>query len=450
MRALSAAGPLRARFPWPGRGALACLGTRPRFLAMAAFLFAGDLKAEPRLAWVPVDLTLLTGGLLAAVVALRVARGARPASVPALALLGVWWLTFLPGVAGAVDSPYAFQKVGTLFTFSPLAALAPLWLLEEAGDLGRMVRAMAGFALAITLSGLLGAGTDLEAPARLQAFGAGTISLGRASGLLFILAALALEDGAPRVPAFLILALAGITALFSGSRGPIVSALLVLGLLVGVGRRGRRVEQAEDALPPRHPRAALDASASPMEAKPYSSPFIPFHPRSSPSKARLAMLRLAAAGGLAALVALSLSFAPSGSMRRLESFFRGEYGGSEQYRVQALQRCWELIPDAPAGLGWGRFATHVDPEKGLPRQYPHNLLAEVTLEGGWLCGAATLGVLAAAAAAAWSRTAAPAGRIAFAGLLFYLANAMVSGDVNDNRPLFAFIASSLALLEVRS
>jgi hypothetical protein len=41
------------------------------------------------------------------------------------------------------------------------------------------------------------------------------------------------------------------------------------------------------------------------------------------------------------------------------------------------------------------------------------------------------------------------GRIAFSGLLFYLVNAMVSGDVNDNRPLFMFISSALALGEVR-
>ena len=415
--------PCATLLPAEGRAWLAFWATRPRFLALAAFLFAGDLKADPRLAWVPVDLTLFTGAVLVAVLALRVARGVRPASVPALALLGVWWLTFLPGVAGAVDSPYAFQKVATLFTFSPLAALAPLWLLEEAGDLRRLVNALACFCLAITLAGLLG-GPGAGAPERLQAFGAGTISLGRASGLLFLLAALALEDGPGLALTFGLLALAGITALFSGSRGPIVSALLVLGLLAVVGRR-RRV--------------ARPGLAAPMQAAP-GSPLPPL---------RRALRRLGAAGAFAALVAASLSFAPAGSMRRLERFFHGEYGGSERYRVQALQRSWLLIPEAPAGLGWGRFATHVDPEKGLDRQYPHNLLLEVTLEGGWVCGAATLFILVTAAAAAWSRTAGAPGRIAFAGLLFYQINALVSGDVNDNRPLFMFIASSLALLEVR-
>ena len=387
------------------RAWLRLCATRPRFLALAAFLFAGDLKADPRLAWVPVDLTLATGALLVAVLARRVAQGVRPVSAWTLALVGAWWLTFLPGVWGAVASPYTFQKVGTLFTFSLLAALAPLWLLEEPEDLRRLVNAMAHFCLAITLGGLLGAapgGTE-----RLQAFGAGTISLGRATGLLFILAALTLEDGAEgwmRILTFGIMALAGIAALFSGSRGPIVAALLVLGLLTAIGRQGL---------------------------------------------VRRALARLLTGAALAAVVAASLSLAPGGSMRRVEAFFTGQYGGSERYRVQALRSSWDLIQGSPAGLGWGRFATQVDLEKGLDRQYPHDLLAEVTLEGGWLCGAATLLVLAIALLAAWSRTGLAAGRLAFSGLLFYLVNALVSGDVNDNRPLFMFVTSALALLEVR-
>ena len=43
---------------------LRTFATRPRFLALAAFLFAGDLKADPRLEGFPVDLTLLTGTVL--------------------------------------------------------------------------------------------------------------------------------------------------------------------------------------------------------------------------------------------------------------------------------------------------------------------------------------------------------------------------------------------------
>jgi len=376
-------------------------GTRPRFLALAAFLFAGDLKADSRLAWFPVDLTLLTGAILSGVIAVRWLRGARLPSAGGPALLGVWFLTFIPGLFQAVDSPYGLQKIATIFTFTLLAALAPLLLLEDELDPVRAMNALACFCLAITLGGLLGGGHEAQDAQRMQAFGAGTISLGRATGLLFTYAAIVLAGDAP-LPglSFGIMALAGVTALFSGSRGPILAALAVLVLLFGAGRMrlGRRA------------------------------------------------LRLAAAGALfPLLLAASLSLAPKGSLTRVASFFHGQYGASETYRVNALRDCWKLVGEAPWGVGWGGFATRVDPERGVARQYPHNLLAEVTLESGWICGAVTLLVLLAAAGAAWSRTGTPGGRVVFAGTLFYLINAMVSGDVNDNRPLFMFVTSALML-----
>jgi len=386
------------------RAWLRACSSRPRFLALAAFLFAGDLKADPRLAWLPVDLTLLTGTLLSAVLVLRWARGARLRSLQPLALLGGWYLTFLPGVAQAAPTDYAFQKVATLCTFTLLSALAPLFLVEDQRDLVRLANALAYFCLAITLAGLLGGAQSEQAVQRLQAFGAGTISLGRATGFLFICAAAALGEGRP-MPGlnFGILALAGVAALFSGSRGPILAALAVLVLLFGLGRDR----------PGRGLRPLLGAG-------------------------------LLFLGVLAAVLPL----APRGSLLRVEAFLSGQFGRSEAYRLDAVRRSWQLVVTEPWGLGWGGFATSVDPERGLGRQYPHNLMVEVTLESGWVCGAATLLVLAAAAAAAWSRTCSPGGRLVFAGLLFYGFNALVSGDLNDNRPLFMFLGSAFLGLDL--
>jgi O-antigen ligase len=127
----------------------------------------------------------------------------------------------------------------------------------------------------------------------------------------------------------------------------------------------------------------------------------------------------------------------------VEAFLGGQYGGSEAYRVNALEETWRRVGEAPWGLGWGGFATQVDPERGLGRQYPHNLLAETTLESGWICGAATLLMLATAAVSAWSGTGRTGGRQVFVGVLFCAFNALVSGDLNDNRPLFCFISAAL-------
>jgi hypothetical protein len=378
--------------------------TRPRFLALAAFLFAGDLKADPRLAWFPLDLTLLAGSLLTGVILLRFLRGTRLRCPAAAALVGVWYLTFVPGLFQAVPSPYGVQKIATIFTFTLLSSLAPLLLVEDDGDRVKLMNALAYFCLVITVGGLLGGGQEAQDAQRLQAFGAGTISLGRATGLLFTYAAIALAGDTP-LPGltFGILALAGVAAMFSGSRGPILAALAVLILLFGAGRMrlGRR------------------------------------------------MVRLAVAGGLfVALLGASLSLGPKGSLARVEAFFLGQYGSSEAYRMNALHASWNLFGDAPWGIGWGRFATHVDPERGVDRQYPHNLLAEVTLESGWVCGAVTILVLLTAVAAAWSRTHQPGGRVVFAGTVFYLINAMVSGDLNDNRPLFMFVTQALMFLDL--
>ena len=378
------------------------LSTRPRFLVLAAFLFAGDLKAGPLLARIPLDLTLLTGGVLGGVLLVLWRRGARAASARGLVLTGLWYLTFLPGAFAAADTRYAFQKVATLFTFSLLASLAPFVLVDGERALRGVLNAMALFCLVLTLDGLTGLGQGLQ---RLEASGGGTIALGRAAGFLFLFGAVLLSEAGPLPPLTLALtAAAALAALSSGSRGPMAGAVLALGLTFGTGR----------------PRPALD-------------------------KAKLCLC----AGGVATVLALSLALAPQGSLRRTEAFLQGRFGASERFRAAAARASWERLGGLPWGLGWGGFATQVDLEAGVARQYPHNLLLEVTLESGWICGAFTLAVLGVALGAAWSGTGTQEGRILFAALVFAVVNALVSGDVNDNRPLFTLLGAALARWKTR-
>jgi len=53
-------------------------------------------------------------------------------------------------------------------------------------------------------------------------------------------------------------------------------------------------------------------------------------------------------------------------------------------------------------------------------------------------------LLAAALGAAWAQTRHLPGRMLFAGLVFCVVNAMVSGDLNDNRPMFSLVGAALA------
>ncbi|BDU71221.1 O-antigen ligase family protein [Mesoterricola silvestris] len=368
----------------------------PRFLALGALLFAGALKGGPVLSRLPLDLTLLAGTALGGVLLLAWMRGARAASGWGLGLTGVWYLTFLPGAALAAPTAYAFQKVATLYSFSLLASLAPFVLVRDREDLRGLLNATAIFCMVLTADGLLGLGQGGQ---RLETAGGGTIALGRAAGFLFLFGALLLARPGPlSLPLLGLTGAAAVTAVFSGSRGPMGGALLALAVALGLGRRG------------------TGAPASRL---------------------------LLCAGAVALAVGLSLALAPPGSLQRTGSFLRGEFGTSERYRAVAARASWERLGGLPWGAGWGGFAAQVDLDGGTGRQYPHNLLLEVTLESGWACGALTTLVLGAGLGAAWTRSDRPEGRILLAGLVFWIVNALVSGDVNDNRPLFAFLSAAL-------
>src|SRR5207248_4239521 len=81
--------------------------------------------------------------------------------------------------------------------------------------------------------------------------------------------------------------------------------------------------------------------------------------------------------------------------------------------------------------------------------WPHNLLLEITLEAGWLTGLYVVVLLLIGLCRAYSRASSPETRAVFALLFFYIVNAMVSYDVNDNKLLFTFIALALAGLSGR-
>lgn len=367
----------------------------PAVLALGAFLFAGDMKADPILARVPVDLTLLTAGVLSALLLTRWIRGARALHGAGLAAIVLWFLTFLPGILAAAPNEYGARKVATLCTFSLLAALAPFVLVRSGEDADRVLDALAVPCALITLDALAGAGQGLQ---RLAGFGGGTIALGRSAGFLALWGCQGFARTG-RLPWLVPAGAGAVAALFSGSRGPLGG--LLAGLVLGLVAPG------------------------------------PAAPGPAQGRGRL----LWAAGAALLAVNLSLALGPQGSLRRVQAFVQGEYGASEAYRASAARAAWEHIRVSPLGIGLGGFATRVDLDAGVDRQYPHNLLLETALESGWASGLATFGILAAALSRAWR-----AGHGALAASLgFWTLNALVSGDLNDNRALLALLSTALAL-----
>jgi O-antigen ligase len=174
------------------------------------------------------------------------------------------------------------------------------------------------------------------------------------------------------------------------------------------------------------------------------------------SEHRVQRLLTVIAFGALAFGALSVTSAllPSGSLARIEALMQGQVGASESRRWEALVAAANVIPTRPLGLGFGGFATKVNLWPGEERQFPHNIVAEVFVETGWLAGVYFVGLL-------WfafyriiglrrinlSRSPGPDGLLAF--LTFLLINELVSGEMNDSKVLFAFLAITLGYQRLR-
>ena len=369
-------------------------------MVIAAFLHAGPMKADPRLAWLRVDLTLICAALLAVMLVASLVRDA-------LRIAGdqiLWSLCFLglmlPGVLLAPVSAYAKEKSLFLVTLTLLAFMAGLVAGQRSRGLERLVMWLVMFSLLITGDALLKVATGAATLERVSGFSGTTITLGRAAGLVFLVEAAQFLLWPGRVRRqWLNLALATPAAagvLFSGSKGPLLSALLalVVGLLI-VGR----------------PQA---------------------------------FLRLGLLGGIVGLgLVFAWSLIPSESLGRMTTFFSGQFGDSETTRWLALKKALPLIATHPLGIGWGGFAGQLFEWAQDGRQYVHNLVVELFLEGGWVTGTGFI-LLAVRSWISMRERARRDERILWAGLMLYtLFNALVSGDVNDNRMFFVLLGFGL-------
>ncbi|SBT67608.1 O-antigen ligase [Micromonospora sediminicola] len=103
-----------------------------------------------------------------------------------------------------------------------------------------------------------------------------------------------------------------------------------------------------------------------------------------------------------------------------------------------------MIAEHPGGVGFGNWSYYAD----MPvHNYPHNLWLELPAESGWwVAGAFALAVVVVAVGL-WrsSRRDAAAG-FALALVTFYAVAVSTSGDVNGDRPLFAALALGVLVL----
>jgi len=369
-------------------------------MVLAAYLSVGVFKADPRLQWLPVDATVL----LALVVAGLTFVDLLQSGFRFHRNLG--WMLLLFAVF-AIPVPwtefhaYGWEKVSRFFTLTLIAAVAPFALLQRPGAVYRFFNALCLFSVVMGVDAALQLLQGSGDVTRLSAFGANPISFGRAMGCVLLwCAALGVEGRLRGDLAVGGVAASGVLLVASGSRGPLLAALGSL------------------------------AAAGPL-----------FYWRNARAMMRFGL----AAAAVAVVLALALLIAPEDSGNRIGRLARGSLGASELTRLDAYTRSLRLIAVHPEGIGWGGFAHRVDQlgTAGADRQYPHNLLLEAFLEGGWVAGLYLLLLLAGIGVRVARLRSTTEHHGLFLFFLFFLVNSMVSGDLNDNRHLFALMAMGL-------
>ncbi len=385
------------------------------------FLFAGQFKASPFFAPLSdlFDLTVAAALLtiLAMVQVIWIER--RPIRVDKR-LLAVWLSLCILMTASLLWTPsigYGALKTSQLFTLGSLAFFAPA-VFFSSGPLPvrRFLYSLLAFATVYSLAALPEGLSTRTEMAFVSIPGANYLGLGRiASAGIVIASTYILPRGGWSMALGLVsLAISGVALLLSGGRGPLLAlgaALPVLAVLSvrALGRHGLRIML-------------------------------------------LVLLLIVAFGAvlLSGLMPATISY----RLALLDpDIIEQDSSSSAGMRVHYWQAAREALLRYPVlGLGSGGFAHWFVGSDA--REYPHNILLEAGSELGVAGLALMLSLLVIPCAVWWSGSRRPLQReqgllrISILGLLIvYWGNAMVSGDLNDNR--MALMCSALTVAYCR-
>jgi O-antigen ligase len=375
------------------------------------YMFAGLYKEDPRFAWIPFDPTGLffaasvIAGALILVMKPIFKRGLYP--VFACLLLVVWFRVSLAWTPSRVYGPDKVFAMTTLVLWG-LAAGAMI----IAPDRTRLRRLFIVLVLAATAAAIAGVSLFLESGGGLLRVGGGNyILLGRLCGLGEVIVFVAWLFARRRF-GFFGLTCIGLFGLFicalliGGGRGPLLATVgaLIVPLILGVrpSVRGLRIAR-------------------------YQGPALGF--------------AVVAVGAL--VVWVQTSDRTPETLRRLEVIIRGDgLGRSAEARLDHYELAPGLWGEAPI-LGHGAGSWPLITNQGELPHHPHNLFAEVAVEGG-LVGLVLLLALFAVALRPVSLARARGDPLAMCALMLFVnafLNAMVSADIPQNRALFLLLGT---------
>jgi hypothetical protein len=374
----------------------------------ALFLFAGVVKSTPAFTWVPVDLTLLAlaGSMIAGIISLRQRnwRVSRHACIGAAAMAAFSAIVVI-SLAWTPGREYAGKKALLVAAMCGWSFCGAALVLAGRPDrLRRLFGAMVvlGVMTAVQVIWLM-ARDPLVAS---EEWGRSYLGFGRLFGVasLVVVAWIlwSARTGVKWVVAGVSLVILGAGLLVGGGRGPMLAAMAAMAVPVGAGFRMR-----DDRI---------------------------YVERRS----------LGLAVALITLVCLVLALGQAGvflrTVQRLMVLLTGGDAHSFGQRLWYYQQVPGLWFDAPlVGHGIGSWPLLIG--WGDVRAYPHNIVFEIIVELGAL-GLLAFGIMCAVSirGVVWlSARSEPHVKLVLMILVSATFNALVSGDLTDNRLLFAVL-----------
>lgn len=371
--------------------------SRPRrhflpVLGLTMLAVGGYVAGSPLFTALPVS-PILAGALIT-LVALVVRRRNERVPLVSLTPIFVLWLTFLVGAVLTAPTSYGTEKTGQLYSLTLLSVAGGATLLQS-----RHARVW-WLHLTVAMAGLVSALIFLQPDLlvaemqRLSIEGSNTIAAGRApAAAVVVLTVLALGRTRGRwFFAFGAMAFS-ILMLGAGSRGPLAAAIVAIGITAVLRRKGG-----------------------------------------------------GKAWGLVVMAALFYTWQWAGERDLVSSRMYELAGTSTDARLDMLRTTGAQAVSNPIGSGWGSVEGLLEGSWAgiLGHRYPHNIFMEVAAESGWLALVAMLLVLVVAFRRQWHASAGNAHEMAlFALLVFFVASAMVSGDINSHRAMWVLIGAAL-------
>jgi O-antigen ligase len=383
-------------------------------VTLALYLNAGHFKADPRLQPISnlIDLTVALALILMAGVAYRLLL--RKGTITWTKEVSLFIVLSAVVLVGSVYTPapgYGQEKAIRFISLTLLAFVVPLAVVQSPQELHRFLLGMLGIGLVLAVEGLL------EGGERFTAFGSNTLAMGYGAGAASLIALfLVLPDlrtGVLKAMTLITIGLLAVAMIGSGTRGSllalVVSIAVTFFLSLALGHRRKFV-----------------------------------------------LMSVIAMAGIVVFV-FSSSLVPASSLERFNVLLHGTETQVENSSASTRLFYWRqslaLFSKYPlVGSGTGGFAWFVS--GGDIEEYPHNIVLELATETG-IVGLTIFACLVlftvqnllsalhvSALIEDFNRSLLVT---LFAILTFELVGAMLSGDLNDGRGLWALFGVIIAV-----